>query len=291
MKKRLWVTLVLFLLLLPCTAATVWADTAPKPSVQITFSGLEQESYYVTLLSSEPSTGPWNKNNDSKTWGGEKEIWDKFHSYSDADGFYFLGYFSDCTGTDTFAWTYYPPGTFKILLYFPKYDSFFISGSSYERYAFHSYYTVNAEDLSITSSGSKETIQAIPSYNYTWELVSLLCRIAATIIIEVLIAYLFGFCSKKQLFVIAAVNVITQTLLNILINLINYKRGCYAFVFHYIWLELAVFLVEGVIYKALLYRYEKKPGRSLHPWGYAFIANLASFVIGMLIAKWIPGIF
>ena len=36
------------------------ADMGPKPSVVIDFKGLEDEDYYVTLLSKTDSTGPYS---------------------------------------------------------------------------------------------------------------------------------------------------------------------------------------------------------------------------------------
>ena len=52
-----------------------------------------------------------------------------------------------------------------------------------------------------------------------------------------------------------------------------------------------VFVIEGAIYGKLLYRYEARPERKIQPWLYAFMANVLSFAVGMLVAKWIPGIF
>ena len=40
------------------------------------------------------------------------------------------------------------------------------------------------------------------TYDFTWEILSLLCRILATIAIELGIAWLFGFRTKKQILVI-----------------------------------------------------------------------------------------
>lgn len=53
------VLLVLILLFaaVPLTAA---ADMGPKPSVRVTFTGVGEESYYVTLLSQAKSTGPYH---------------------------------------------------------------------------------------------------------------------------------------------------------------------------------------------------------------------------------------
>lgn len=90
--------------------------------------------------------------------------------------------------------------------------------------------------------------------------------------------------------IIAATNLATQTVLNVLLNLVNYNLGPYAFVFSYVWMELAVFLIEGAVYARLLSR--GKGGISKkRTWLYALAANCVSFAAGMIIAKWLPGIF
>lgn len=292
MKKRFWAAAMLFVLLIFIFPVTASADTGPKPSVVVSFRGLENEKYYVTLLSDTDSTGPWSKSETFEDRYGDEKVWEKFNTYSDDDGFFFLGCYSDCSETDVFKWVYYPPQTFKILLYFPEYDRFVVSPDTYDRYAFDSYYTVDATGLNIRSVPSAGEEMAVSrTYDFTWEILSLLCRIAATIAIELGIAWLFGFRARKQYFVIGMTNIATQTVLNVLLNLINYNQGHLAFVFNYVWMELAVFGIEGCIFAKLLGRYEADPARKTHPWLYALTANAASFAAGMLIAKWMPGIF
>lgn len=277
---------------------TVSADTGPKPSVVVNFKGLENEKYYVTLLSEVVSTGPHSvlaehPNNQRYHKGDEEyEIWEKFVSYKDKDGYHFLQYFSDCTETSQFVWGYYPPDRFKILIFFPEYDKFVVSEEAYEQYAFDSYYNVDANGLELQSISFIGNINATRSYDYKWELISLFARIIATITIEILIALLFGFRAKKQLLVIGIVNIITQSILNILLNVINYNQGSMMFVFNYFWMEALVFIIEAKVYSVLLYKYSsteltKKWLTSL----YAFTANAVSFVIGLYIAYLLPGMF
>lgn len=129
----------------------------PKPSVVIDFKGLEDENYYVTLLSKTDSTGPYSaitKGPGYTMYESGDEDYDvflKFAGYEDGDGYYFLQYFKNCGDSHRFAWTYYPPVNFKILVYFPDYDAFAVSAEAYERYAFDSYYSVSV-------SGAPETV-------------------------------------------------------------------------------------------------------------------------------------
>ena len=110
----------------------VRADMGPKPSVVIDIEGLTDEVYYGTLLSERPSNGPIDVMSEAelevKQDEEEYEIWKAFVKYKDVDGYYFLPEIYFCEGSDRFNWGYYPPSPFKVLLYFPEYDTFVASG-------------------------------------------------------------------------------------------------------------------------------------------------------------------
>jgi len=133
MRKKIFFILLCFAIIQIIVPTTAYADIGPKPSVVIDFKGLEDENYYVTLLSDITSTGPHSvlgehpNNQRYQKDDEEYDIWQKFVSFKDKDGFYFLQYFSNCSVTSQFTWGYYPPSKFKILLYFPKQDIFAIS--------------------------------------------------------------------------------------------------------------------------------------------------------------------
>ena len=298
MKSKMTFILLLLIVLLIAMPLTANADMGPKPSIVISFEGLENEKYYVTLLSDTPTTGPYSvydENSDPEKYNGVEDknnVWKKFISYKDEDGYYFLQYFEECTETSKFTWGYYPPSKFKILIYFPEHDSFAVSNEVYERYAFDSYYKVDASGMEIQSVTLNNNIQAQKNYPYSWELISLISRILITIIIEVLIALLFGFREKKLLLIVLVTNIITQSILNILLNLINYYQGGLMFVLNYIWMELLVIVIEAVAYCILFNKYSKKvPIGKFKVSTYAFIANVVSFCSGLLIAGFIPSLF
>ncbi len=297
MKKKIGILLLFVMVLFVVLPVPASADIGPKPSTEITFSGLEGETYYVTLLSPSPSNGPSSAydgiTENARYHEGEEEygIWKKFVDYADTDGFYFLQVFGTCRGNDSFRWGYYPPSTFKILLYFPKYDTFAVSGQ-YERYAFDSYYTVDMAGYDIRSVTQGSVLSAKKSYDYKWETVSLLCRIVLTILLEVGVALLFGYRERKQLLFILLVNVITQTALNVLLNVINYFQGALAFTLYYLTLECLVFASEAILYYFLMKKFSRKEcSRNWLAVVYAFAANTASFAAGLVLAHWIPGIF
>lgn len=162
-----------------------------------------------------------------------------------------------------------------------------------ERYAFDSYYTVDmsGEVVAIEESMVLETIEAEESYDYGQENVSLIARIVATILIEMMIALLFGFRKKRELIFLAGVNVFTQVVLNVLLNVINYNAGQMAFVFAYVLLEIIVFVSEAVLYGKFMRNMSESPRKKSVYITYALVANVVSFVVGFQIAKVIPGIF
>lgn len=281
--KRLLPFLLLLTLLIPMTAG---ADAGPKPSVNITFSGLEDQTYYVTLLSERDSTGPWSAGNEYYDYL-DRDAWEAFQSYSDPDGFFFLTWFEDCSEDHTFTWDYYPPQVFKVLVYFPETDTFAVTEDTYERYAFHSYFKCNA-------GAAPETGLLAPlhkDYLFGQEILSFLARVVITLAAEMALALVFGFRAKKQLKIIFWVNLATQVILNLALNIINFLFGGWAFVLGYFVMEGAVFLLEGLAFAATLHKWDKKPERKAHPWVYALTANVTSLLLGLFISQHIPGIF
>ena len=289
MKRKIFALLLCFVLVM-AMPITAHADMGPKPSVRIEFTGIEGETYYGTLLSKGKSTGPasaWDGNPEyayRQPEDADYDIWLKFVEYEDTDGYYFLQWFWECSENNQLNWTYYPPTSFKILLYFPETDTFYVS-PVYERYAFDSYFTV---DLSDYAAGP---MLAEKSYDYTWELISLAARIVLTILLELSLAWIFGFQDRKTLGFLAVVNMITQVTLNVALNIVNYNSGSMNFVFSYVLYEILVFAVEAVAYTVLMKRITGIQTRKGKTIGYAFVANAASFALGLWLAHVIPGIF
>lgn len=288
MKKKWSVWILCFILSFSIFPLTARADTGPKPSVRITFKNMGDEVCYGTLLSETDSTGPasaWDGDPDHiYNYNLDPDIWQAFVDYEDPDGYYFLQEGWLCSESKELNWTYYPPSRFKVLLYYPKLDTFTVS-DIYERYAFDSYFTITMDGLDIVSSKDDR------SYDYTWEAISFVCRVVITILLELLIAWFFAFRKKEQVAIILCVNVITQICLNLLLNFINYNRGPHAFIFWYVFLELLVFLAESTAYTIFLGKYSDTPVSNKKILLYTLCANIVSFVGGMAIARLVPGIF
>lgn len=278
--------LVTMVILAVAMAATAYADMGPTPSVNITFTGIEGETYYATLLSDKSSNGPssaWDGTSEYK--GSDYDIWKKFVEYEDSDGFYFLQEWWDCSETNGFSWSYRAPDTYKILVYFPESDSFCVT-SIYDGYAFHSYYTV---DLSQHEAG---VISVKSEFNLGMELLGFAFRVALTVLVELIIALAFRYRGKKQIRFIICANIATQLALNIMLNVTNYKHSVWLIVMAlYIVMELAVLVIEAVLYAVYLDRLADKPRKPVKAVIYALIANVCSFAAGVVLAHLSFGYF
>lgn len=293
MKKRIILCLFSTILFGIFFSHPVYADMGPKPSVNITFSGINDQQYYVTLLSKESSTGPFSYQKDPQmpsdsSLGEDKQMglkaWQAFCSYQDADGFYFLNYFARCDSDNTFRWGYYPPGTFKVLIYFPQQDTF-QETEILERYAFDSYYQV-------TYSDQATVILTAKTYDYVKEVVSFLIRLVLTLAIELGIACLFYRRKKKVLIFILIMNVITQVLLNVMLSIINYRNGSMLYIFWYGALEILICIIEASACAFYFKKYCRE--YKICVWTapvYAIVSNTASFAAGVMLSVCLPTFF
>lgn len=290
MKRRLFCGSILALLLVCLLPLWAAADTGPKPSITVTPEGFGEDACYLTLLSQTETTGPWSKHESfaaSKDSYGDPEadeaIWTAFNDYQDAEGFFFLGCYGEVTGGQMFCWSYYPPDTFKVLAYFPDSGTFAV-GPVTERKEFSARYTVSPSETG-------ETLLIEKARNQEAENKSFVGRLVLTLALELAVAVVFAFRAKRQIITIVCMNLITQVGLNQAITHLFpvVSSRCY-------WpgllvLEVLIFLVEGAVYARLLPRWKKDPAAVCHPWGYALAANVASFGVGLILARLIPGMF
>lgn len=289
MKRKLSQLIFVFLCILMLFPIGVNADTGPKPSVRIKFENMGDELCYGTLLAKEESTGParvWNGSEEDVNLNFvDRDIWEAFVNYEDSDGFHFLQWAWLVSDTKELSWTYYPPNEFKVLLYYPETNTFMVSGVC-KRYAFDTYYTVDMDGIEIGSIkydenlSSNQRLDMHKSYEFKNEVKALVCRILITVVVEALIGLLFKFRNKELLYILF-INVITQIILNVLLNV--YTGFGYYFV--YLSLESLVFVIEAIFYCLM---FKKKKGYCVF---YALVANIVSFVIGLYLANLFPGLF
>ena len=293
MKKRYAAAFLCAVLLTLLCCAPASADTGPKPSVSVSFTGLGDELCYATLISETKSTGPWQawdgteenalyrENLDYAT--ADKEIWETFVNYNDSDGFYFLQQTWQVNETGELYWGYYPPSCFKVLLYFPETGEFAVS-DKLERYAFDSYFTVDAHGVYVEHG----VLPAEKSYDYGPEIVGFLGRVVITVLIELLIALLFAYSEKRQLILLVAVNLVTQIVLNVILNVSDYRWGAWAALVYYVIGELVVTVIEVVVYGIWLNKLGTRERKKWVPAVYAVTANLVSFIGGRLLMTVMP---
>ena len=277
---RRFIKTLLCLTLALALSVPALADMYPKPSVHVSLENLPDGPVYGTLLSPKSGTGPYSA--DDVYYRGDaggEAVFAAFREYEDADGFYFLNYIEDCSDGN-YSWTYYPPDTFKLLLYFPETGEFRSSGII-NAYAYDSWYTV---DLAREGAIALEK-----SYDYGAELINFAARCVLTIALEIIIALAFGCRSRRELGFIALINAATQLSLNLAASAANYFGGVSKFVVAFVGFELLVVIFEAAVYhRELPRRGPLTPGRAT---AYAVTANVFSAAAGLWLAQKLPGIF
>lgn len=272
---------LLMLALLPTAA---FADMGPKPSVRIGIEGLDpDEPCWGTLLSEEASTGPSRAYDGENARVGEagEDVWRAFVDYEDPDGYYFLQELWPCSEEGQLWWTYYPPEEFKLLLYFPETGEFVSSGKC-SAYAFTSWFDARLSDGELALS---------KSYDYSGAIVNFAVRCALTVALECAAAYfLFRLRTPGRLKAVAAVNVITQLALNLVVNIIAYFAGSFMIAFRFFLLECLVFAAEGALYD-MFFRRAGEPVPVKRCWALSLVGNLMSYALGLWLAYAVPGLF
>ena len=299
MKKRWCSILTALLLLLPLTAMPVSADAGPKPSVVVALEGLEGRTCWGTLLSQQEGTGPYGRFYEEEAAEDPEE--DRaLHALlplerMGSEGFHLLNFVKDCSDGE-FSWTYYPPHTYKIALWFPEEDALAVSGV-YHRYAFDSYYRLDLSGVELTPGGivDLEAARLQRDYPYGASLLALAGRVALTLGAELLLALAFGLRTRQALKWVAVVNLATQLGLNLALELFTYCNGALEGMMAilalpvYLAAEVAVTLVELRIYRRKLTGEQGLSGRRIT--AYTWTANLCSFLAGVLLSFQLPALF
>lgn len=299
MKKRWRSILTALLLLLPLTAMPVSADVGPKPSVVVALEGLEGRTCWGTLLSQQEGTGPYGRFYEEEAAEDPEE--DRALrallplERMDSEGFHLLNFVKDCSDGE-FSWTYYPPHTYKIALWFPEEDALAVSGV-YHRYAFDSYYRLDLSGVELTPGGivDLEAARLQRDYPYGASLLALAGRVALTLGAELLLALAFGLRTRQALKWVAVVNLATQLGLNLALELFTYCNGALEGMMAilalpvYLAAEAVVTLVELRIYRRKLLGERGASGRRIT--AYTWTANLCSLLAGVLLSFRLPALF
>ena len=276
MKKRLFAALLALFVLVPMLAGVVSADMGPKPSTIITVPGAE-EPMVLTLLGNKENYGPnWAVKPGEKPGDRveAKDAWAVFRDYEDPDGFLFYGELWE----GQVRWTYWPPETFKVAVYYPERDLLWVSEDIYPRYAFRSHYRLTLPTPGENAVSGEVDMILKKEHNVFTELGGLVFRIVLTLAVELTLAGFFGFRSKKQLRLILLTNLGTQVGLNVLLWVWYFYDGILAALIRLFLAEIVVLIAELTVYLLKL-REEETAGRTML---YTLCANALSVVLGFL---------
>lgn len=281
------------LILMAALGIYAFADFGPKPSVVVEFENAGDQEYYVTLVAKEDKLGsPYSRvTAEDQPETDDIAIWNRLVAFEDPDGMVFAGNVQKLTGDGAYVWGYYPPSEFRVLIYFPDTDSFVESSEILEQYAFDSYYQADFDKISANGNSAVAAIPVTRKYNLLWQITAFLLRLAVTVVIESLLAVLFGFKGKRQMLLVLAVNCATQLAMNLLI--LDESVGLFVFyVLQYALIEVGVILAEGLVYCLALPKLATpEQNRNIHPIAFAFFGNVASFSLGFLLSNCFPMLF
>ena len=278
MKKAITL-LITFMLACITMSVTAFADTGPKPSTIVNFENLSDEECYATLLSSHRGSGPYS------AWEGEEPpegIDGAFAGYKDKDGYYYLMHYFKVSEKKSLTWGYYPPPDFKILLYYPAHDLFLVSEKC-SVYAFDSYFSIDMTGISPDNKALSEvTLTVSAEYSYLREFIGFALRIIITLFIEIYFAT--KFLNKRRFLIILITNLVTQLGLNLALNLLLINKDILTYLICYIGLELAIGVIETVVYLIAFNRGEAEKVSVSTIIFYTLAANFLSFMAGVFIA-------
>lgn len=264
-------TLPLLLLCLLCLLPTAYADIGPKPEVTITVVNAPEGALYLDLLTQGmPTDHPYPNSNDEC----DPVILENLRSL-EGDG-WVLAYTTGVSGPPVFgdvrpredgSWRYSYvglPETFRIA-----------AATADEARAVEAPYTRDFVGNIVYDWQANTVRDATPAP------LRFFARLAATLIptlvIEGVIFWLFGFRERRSWLVFLAVNTLTQVGLHIAIGSMLAESGWHFLNYSLTILipELVIWAVEAAAYACLVR--ERSRGRRV---GYAFAANIASFVLG-----------
>lgn len=277
------------------------ADTGPKPSVVVTVRGLDGRACYGTLLSKEESNGPASAyvpgtDRYVDEGGGGEEVWQAFQDYQDPDGFYFLQWTFDVGDDGVLDWTYYPPDTFKVALYFPDTGAILTSGVL-ERTAFETRYTVDlagvdlsgqpARALPVGEGSNGAPAQPTPELPVEEDdtlaaaLPGVALRLVVTVVVELAVMWAFGYRERGLMAFALVVNVVTQALLNAGLAVAGHYGGPAREMLALARGEALVFAAEAALFAWWFGRHDPKGRPRRRAVACALVANAASLAVGL----------
>ena len=145
-------------------------------------------------------------------------------------------------------------------------------------YAYSTYYKIDFSTGLITNTDIKIT----KTYDYLSEIINLIIRIILTLTIEIGLFYLFRLYTKRNFNIVLITNLVTQIFLNVMVNIKLFTSGSLNTIFLLFALEFIILIIEFIIYQILL-KNKKRINIILYP----IIANIMSFIVGLIIFSFI----
>ena len=301
MYKRIFRFFTIVMLVLNLSAmfsVSASANSAPLPDMTIVFRNIPESGICAALLTEHDAADTFRISYTHTSMaammskdtvpGADPEVMSAFESYDDPEGFIYSGWYYVVTNDYLQKISIYMSTTnendrFRLLVYYP--DSKTVRASSTL-----SCYAVESRFYADAGSGG-DTLDAGIDYDFIGAGLALFCRIALTVAVEMLAALAFRFKGKVQFLTILIVNIITQVLLNIGLNLYYFflYGGLFLLVSYFNW-EVIVFVIEAIVYFAV-FKSKNERVSGVRSTVYAFVANLLSFIAGVWLAAWLPGVF
>lgn len=285
--KKIFFGLILIFSVLFLMPFNVSADTGPKPSAVYEFYNMPESDYITCYLSKGMSFGPHQSyldcvENGECDYGNLDDLTLVYENVDIPEDFNLLDIserFNHTNSIIMYTGYFYPTKDYKIVIYDMLNDKVYISNTIDSNYAFNCKYTC---DFSIVNNGTFQ-LYYDKTENVGFDFGAFFIRLIITLAIEIGIAFIFRF-NKKSLLIIIIANVITQILLNVLLNVdfINYGKNGMLW-FKYGLIEIGILLVEGLVYTFLCKnKYYKRYLNFIYAAAANIISFLASFIIWMI---------
>lgn len=259
---------ILTILIFSISIHNVYADMGPKPAAYIDITGIEGE--YVACFAAKEEFGP-NRFYDGDT---TEPSYHPIQSYIDEDGYKYLARYFECVDETRISFTYYCPDEFKIVIY--KDNALYKVTEPLKRYAYSAYYEI---DFSTGTINTPEEIKVAKTYNYGREILEFLIRVALTLIIEIGLFFLIQVLYTKHNFkVVLLTNIITQVLLNAILNINSFYLGKLDSILLLFIMEIIVLVIELVSYNMFM-----KDKNKFVINVYTVFANVLSFGLGLIL--------
>lgn len=277
-KSRILLGIFVFILMAALFTAYIGRHfDGRKPSVFIDLKGIENGPVYVTLLAESADQYTVHEYKEPKdqteaaTGTVPNFIWEKFADFAQKEDFHLLAYIGKYDlQNPAFAWEYFAPKAFKILIYFPEQDKFVLGKQVIRNHLLESRYTAEVQGEQVVLSAKWDVVAL--------EFLMFLMRLAISLGIKIMLAYLmFRFDIEWQRRGFLEVSLITQIAQHLIAGIAYLYLGIIGFYYFLILLHAIVLLVEGGYYTAAFREHEATKKEKLLLLLYVIFTNGGTF--------------